>query len=80
MPGPSRRAGTAGASFCALLFGVVIIACLYFAREVLVPIALAVLMSFVLTARRPFFAASIVRGLSCAAIDCACSGAPPFGR
>jgi predicted PurR-regulated permease PerM len=51
MPGPSRRAGasTAGASFYALLFGVVIIACLYFAREVLVPIALAVLMSFVLT-------------------------------
>ena len=31
-----------------LLFGVVIVAALYFGREVLVPIALAILMSFVL--------------------------------
>src|ERR1700681_757257 len=37
-----------GASFTALLFAVVIVACLYIGREVLVPVALAVLMSFVL--------------------------------
>src|ERR1700681_4483090 len=37
-----------GTSFTALLFAVVIVACLYIGREVLVPVALAVLMSFVL--------------------------------
>jgi predicted PurR-regulated permease PerM len=36
------------ASFTALLFAVAIVACLYIGREVLVPMALAVLMSFVL--------------------------------
>jgi predicted PurR-regulated permease PerM len=48
---PSRRTSPPmpGTSFNALLVGVVVVACLYFAREVLVPIALAVLMSFVLT-------------------------------
>jgi predicted PurR-regulated permease PerM len=37
-----------GASFTTLLFFVVIVACVYVGREVLVPMALAVLMSFVL--------------------------------
>jgi predicted PurR-regulated permease PerM len=37
-----------GTSFTALLFAVVIVACLYIGREVLVPVALAILMSFVL--------------------------------
>src|ERR1700693_241782 len=37
-----------GASLTTLLFAVVIVACLYIGREVLVPMALAVLMSFVL--------------------------------
>src|SRR5450755_2309284 len=37
-----------GASFTTLLFAVVIVACVYVGREVLVPMALAVLMSFVL--------------------------------
>ena len=34
-----------GASFTTLLFAVVIVACVYVGREVLVPMALAVLMS-----------------------------------
>ena len=37
-----------GSALTGVIFGFVIIACLYFGREVLVPIALAVLMSFVL--------------------------------
>jgi predicted PurR-regulated permease PerM len=37
-----------GSTLAALMFAVVIVACLYFGREVLVPIVLAVLMSFVL--------------------------------
>ena len=37
-----------GSALTGAVFGFVIIACLYFGREVLVPIALAVLMSFVL--------------------------------
>ena len=37
-----------GSALTGSVFGFVIIACLYFGREVLVPIALAVLMSFVL--------------------------------
>ena len=37
-----------GSTLTAVVFGCVIIACLYFGREVLVPIALAVLMSFLL--------------------------------
>jgi len=37
-----------GSALTTVMFGVVIVACLYFGREVLVPIALAVLMSFVL--------------------------------
>jgi predicted PurR-regulated permease PerM len=37
-----------GSALTAVIFGAVIIACLYFGREVLMPIALAVLMSFLL--------------------------------
>ncbi|HEY8071864.1 MAG TPA: AI-2E family transporter, partial [Methylocystis sp.] len=37
-----------GSALTSVVFGCVIIACLYFGREVLVPIALAVLMSFLL--------------------------------
>src|SRR5208283_2361753 len=37
-----------GSALTGVIFGFVVIACLYFGREVLVPIALAVLMSFVL--------------------------------
>ena len=37
-----------GSALTGIVFGCVIIACLYFGREVLVPIALAVLMSFLL--------------------------------
>ena len=37
-----------GSALTPVVFGVLIIACLYFGREVLVPIALAVLMSFLL--------------------------------
>jgi len=37
-----------GSALTSVIFGCVIIACLYFGREVLVPIALAVLMSFLL--------------------------------
>ena len=40
--------GVQGSALTGVIFGFVIIACLYFGREVLVPIALAVLMSFVL--------------------------------
>jgi predicted PurR-regulated permease PerM len=39
---------TAGGPLIAILFAVVLVGCLYVGREVLVPIALAVLMSFVL--------------------------------
>lgn len=47
---PSQLSGdnTQGSTLRGLIFGIVIIASLYFGREVLVPIALAVLMSFVL--------------------------------
>jgi len=38
----------AGSALTTVLFGVIVVAALYFGREVLVPIALAVLMSFVL--------------------------------
>jgi predicted PurR-regulated permease PerM len=37
-----------GSALTTVLFGVIVVAALYFGREVLVPIALAVLMSFVL--------------------------------
>jgi predicted PurR-regulated permease PerM len=37
-----------GASLTTLLFAVVIVACVYIGREVLVPMTLAILMSFVL--------------------------------
>ena len=40
--------GVQGSALTGVIFGFIIIACLYFGREVLVPIALAVLMSFVL--------------------------------
>jgi len=40
--------GVQGSALTTVMFAVVIVACLYFGREVLVPIALAVLMSFVL--------------------------------
>ena len=47
--GPARRGGPpAGSTLATVLMAVVVIAALYFGREVLVPIALAVLMSFVL--------------------------------
>jgi predicted PurR-regulated permease PerM len=39
---------SAGPALTTVLFGVIVVAALYFGREVLVPIALAVLMSFVL--------------------------------
>lgn len=47
---PWRQSGlpVAGSPLTAALFAVVLVACLYVGREVLVPIALAVLMSFVL--------------------------------
>jgi hypothetical protein len=47
---PWRKGGlpVAGSPLIAVLFAVVLVACLYVGREVLVPIALAVLMSFVL--------------------------------
>jgi predicted PurR-regulated permease PerM len=43
-----NRHDVQGSALSAVIFGFVIIACLYFGREVLVPIALAVLMSFLL--------------------------------
>src|SRR3974390_1429974 len=43
-PNPPRR----GSAATAVLMGVVLVAVLYFGREVLVPIALAILMSFAL--------------------------------
>jgi predicted PurR-regulated permease PerM len=46
---PWRQSGRpVGSPLTAVLFAVVLVACLYVGREVLVPIALAVLMSFVL--------------------------------
>jgi predicted PurR-regulated permease PerM len=50
LPKPWRQGGlpVAGSPLTAVLFAVVLVACLYVGREVLVPIALAVLMSFVL--------------------------------
>jgi predicted PurR-regulated permease PerM len=47
---PWRKSGlpVAGSPLTAVLFAVIFVACLYIGREVLVPIALAVLMSFVL--------------------------------
>jgi predicted PurR-regulated permease PerM len=47
---PWRKGGlpVTGSPLIAILFAVVLVACLYVGREVLVPIALAVLMSFVL--------------------------------
>jgi predicted PurR-regulated permease PerM len=47
-PSLHRGASIQGSTFATVMFSVVAIACLYFGREVLVPIALAVLMSFVL--------------------------------
>jgi predicted PurR-regulated permease PerM len=47
-PSPLGSYGYQGSAFAAAMFAVVIVACLYFGREVLVPIALAVLLSFVL--------------------------------
>ena len=44
-----RNLPVTGSAMTAVLFGVVIVTCLYVGREVLVPIALAVLMSFVLS-------------------------------
>src|SRR3984893_7084934 len=48
---PSPLSGYAyqGSALAAAMFAVVIVACLYFGREVFVPIALAVLLSFVLS-------------------------------
>jgi predicted PurR-regulated permease PerM len=47
-PSPLSSDDIQGSALIAIMFGVVVVACLYFGREVLVPIALAVLMSFVL--------------------------------
>jgi predicted PurR-regulated permease PerM len=47
-PPAERSLPLAGSAMTTLLFGVVIVTCLYFGRDVLVPIALAVLMSFIL--------------------------------
>jgi predicted PurR-regulated permease PerM len=48
IPLPERSQPLGGSTMIAVLFGVVIVACLYVGREVLVPIAVAVLMSFIL--------------------------------
>lgn len=45
---PERSLPVTGSAIVAILFGVIIVVCLYVGREVLVPIALAVLMSFIL--------------------------------
>src|ERR1700680_3288972 len=47
-PSPLSSFAYQGSALAAVMFAVVIVACLYLGREVLVPIALAVLMSFVL--------------------------------
>jgi predicted PurR-regulated permease PerM len=47
-PSPLGGPSIQGSALTAVMFAIVIVACLYFGREVLVPIALAVLMSFVL--------------------------------
>jgi predicted PurR-regulated permease PerM len=48
IPLSERSQPLGGSTMIAVLFGVVIVACLYVGREVLVPIAVAVLMSFIL--------------------------------
>ena len=53
-----------------VVIGVVIVAALYLGREVLVPIALALLLSFVLA---PWFASSSA-GVSRASLPCSSSG------
>jgi len=46
---PARSIPVVGATLPAVLLGVIVVAALYFGRDVLVPIALAVLLSFVLS-------------------------------
>src|ERR1700716_3317563 len=46
---PARSIPVSGATLPAVLLGVIVVAALYFGRDVLVPIALAVLLSFVLS-------------------------------
>jgi predicted PurR-regulated permease PerM len=50
------------ASLTSLLFVVVIVGCVYSGREVLVPMALAVLLSFALAPRSNFCSAGVCRG------------------
>ena len=59
-----RAFPSAGSTLTTVLLIVVVIAVLYFAREVLVPIALAVLLSFVLAPLARFFGLGICRDLS----------------
>jgi predicted PurR-regulated permease PerM len=54
-PWKTRIVPDAGSALTTVVLGVIVVAALYFGREVLVPIALAVLMSFIL--------APLVRGL-----------------
>jgi predicted PurR-regulated permease PerM len=46
---PSRSIPVSGATLTSVLLGVIVVAALYFGRDVLVPIALAILLSFVLS-------------------------------
>jgi predicted PurR-regulated permease PerM len=46
---PTRSIPVSGATLTSVLLGVIVVAALYFGRDVLVPIALAVLLSFVLS-------------------------------
>src|SRR4030088_889691 len=46
---PARSIPVVGATLPAVLLGVIVVAALYFGRDVLVPIALAILLSFVLS-------------------------------
>ena len=46
---PARSIPVVGATLTSVLLGVIVVAALYFGRDVLVPIALAVLLSFVLS-------------------------------
>src|SRR5712671_1262221 len=46
---PTRSIPVSGATLTSVLLGVIVVAALYFGRDVLVPIALAILLSFVLS-------------------------------
>src|SRR3979411_3371594 len=46
---PARSIPVSGATLTSVLLGVIVVAALYFGRDVLVPIALAILLSFVLS-------------------------------